>query len=71
MVVPNGPFETASPQEKMALFWHNHFATAYSKIAGIVGGVQGMMALKADELPGPQGQIEWAGRRWRLAAAFY
>ena len=21
-------------QEKMALFWHNHFATAYSKIAG-------------------------------------
>ena len=24
-------------QEKMALFWHNHFATAYSKIAGAVG----------------------------------
>lgn len=24
-------------QEKMALFWHNHFATAYSKIAGLVG----------------------------------
>ena len=23
-------------QEKMALFWHNHFATAYSKIAGAV-----------------------------------
>jgi uncharacterized protein (DUF1800 family) len=47
-------------QEKMALFWHNHFATAYSKIAGIVGGAQAtrMMALKADELPGPQGQIE-------------
>ena len=21
-------------QEKMALFWHNHFATAYTKIAG-------------------------------------
>jgi len=47
-------------QEKMALFWHNHFATAYSKIAGIVGGPQAtrMMALKLDELPGPQGQIE-------------
>jgi uncharacterized protein (DUF1800 family) len=47
-------------QEKMALFWHNHFATAYSKIAGIVGGPQAtkMMALKAGELPGPQGQIE-------------
>jgi uncharacterized protein (DUF1800 family) len=24
-------------EEKMALFWHNHFATAYSKISGSVG----------------------------------
>ena len=24
-------------QEKMTLFWHNHFATAYSKIAGLYG----------------------------------
>ena len=24
-------------EEKMALFWHNHFATAYSKINGLVG----------------------------------
>ena len=47
-------------QEKMALFWHNHFATAYSKVAGTVGGLQGtkMMALKPGDLPGPQGQIE-------------
>jgi len=47
-------------QEKMALFWHQHFATAYSKIAGAVGGVQAtkMMALVAGELPGPQGQLE-------------
>jgi uncharacterized protein (DUF1800 family) len=47
-------------QEKMALFWHNHFATAYSKLAGTVGAVQGtkMMALKSGELPGPQGQLE-------------
>jgi uncharacterized protein (DUF1800 family) len=47
-------------QEKMALFWHNHFATAYLKIAGAVGAVQAtkMMALKAGALPGPQGQIE-------------
>jgi uncharacterized protein (DUF1800 family) len=47
-------------QEKMALFWHNHFATAYSKVAGTFGAVQGtkMMALKAGELPGPRGQIE-------------
>jgi uncharacterized protein (DUF1800 family) len=28
-------------QEKMALFWHNHFATAYSKLAGFAGGLQG------------------------------
>ena len=27
-------------QEKMALFWHQHFATAYSKIANAVGGVR-------------------------------
>jgi len=47
-------------EEKMALFWHNHFATAYTKIASIAGGAQAtrMMALKAGELPGPQGQIE-------------
>lgn len=47
-------------EEKMALFWHNHFATAYSKIAGIYGAVQAtkMMALKAGAFPGPQGQIE-------------
>ena len=47
-------------QEKMALFWHQHFATAYSKIAGIAGAVQAtkMMALKPGELPGPPGQIE-------------
>ena len=47
-------------QEKMTLFWHNHFATAYSKVAGVVGAVQAtkMMALKSGELPGPQGQIE-------------
>jgi uncharacterized protein (DUF1800 family) len=47
-------------QEKMALFWHNHFATAYSKVAGTFGGVHGtkMMALKPGALPGPQGQIE-------------
>jgi uncharacterized protein (DUF1800 family) len=47
-------------QEKMALFWHNHFATAYSKIAGAVGAVQAtkVLALKEGELPGPRGQLE-------------
>jgi uncharacterized protein (DUF1800 family) len=47
-------------QEKMALFWHNHFGIGYTKVAGVVGGVLGtkMMALKAGELPGPQGHYE-------------
>ena len=27
-------------QEKMALFWHNHFATAYSKVAGAFGAAE-------------------------------
>lgn len=48
-------------EEKMALFWHNYFATAYSKIAGALGAVHGakMMAGKPSELPGRQrGQIE-------------
>ena len=48
-------------QEKMALFWHNHFATAYSKVAGTVGSVDGtrMMAAKPSEDPGQvRGQLE-------------
>ena len=44
----------AAAPEKMALFWHNHFATAYSKIANAVGGVAAtqMMAAKRSEHPG-------------------
>jgi len=47
-------------QEKMGLFWHNYFGVGYTKVAGVVGGVLGtkMMALKAGELPGPQGHYE-------------
>ena len=47
-------------QEKMALFWHNQFATAYSKLAVDSGEVQGakMLAHKPGVLRGPQGQIE-------------
>lgn len=48
-------------QEKMALFWHNHFATAYSKIAGEVGGEEAtrMLAAKPSEDPaGVKGQLE-------------
>jgi uncharacterized protein (DUF1800 family) len=48
-------------QEKMTLFWHNHFATAYSKVAGAYGSSDAtrMMAAKASEDPaGLQGQVE-------------
>jgi len=48
-------------QEKMALFWHNHFATGYTKIAGTFGSMEGAryMAAKASEDPGGvRGQIE-------------
>jgi len=48
-------------QEKMALFWHNHFATGYTKIAGTFGAIEGTryMAAKASEDAGQvRGQIE-------------
>src|SRR5687767_8393280 len=47
-------------QEKMALFWHNHFATAYSKLAADSGQRQAakMLAAKPGSLRGPMGQIE-------------
>ncbi|MDQ3348139.1 MAG: DUF1800 domain-containing protein [Acidobacteriota bacterium] len=48
-------------QEKMTLFWHNHFATAYSKIAGSVGASEAarMLAAKPSEDPGRvKGQLE-------------
>src|SRR5262245_15505175 len=34
-------------QEKMALFWHNHFATAYSKVAGRVGAPEATRMMAA------------------------
>ena len=48
-------------QEKMTLFWHNYFATGYSKVAGLAKSVGGtrLMAAKASEDPAKQqGQIE-------------
>jgi uncharacterized protein (DUF1800 family) len=48
-------------QEKMTLFWHNHFATAFSKIAGEAGTTEAarMMAAKPSEDPGSaKGQLE-------------
>jgi len=48
-------------QEKMTLFWHNHFATGYTKVAGTLGAAEGAryLAAKASEDPGKvRGQIE-------------
>lgn len=48
-------------QEKMTLFWHHHFATAYSKLAGSVNATEGtrMIAAKPSEDPAKvRGQIE-------------
>ena len=48
-------------QEKMTLFWHNYFATAFSKVAGAVKAQNAarLMAAKASEDPQQQrGQIE-------------
>ncbi len=47
-------------EEKMALFWHNHFATAYSKMAGAVGPERATRMMDNDpaSLSGsPAGQI--------------
>jgi uncharacterized protein (DUF1800 family) len=48
-------------EEKMALFWHNHFATAYSKIAGTFGAEHAakmMDAKPANVAGGQRGQIQ-------------
>ena len=48
-------------EEKMTLFWHNHFATAFSKVAGAVGSTEAarMLAAKPSEDPGGvRGQLE-------------
>ncbi|MCX6549714.1 MAG: DUF1800 family protein, partial [Acidobacteria bacterium] len=48
-------------QEKMTLFWHNHFATGYSKIAGAYGtsdGARLMAAVPGEDPARLEGQIE-------------
>jgi uncharacterized protein (DUF1800 family) len=47
-------------QEKMAIFWHNHFATAFSKLANDSGTKQAakLLAAKPGSLRGPMGQVE-------------
>ena len=48
-------------QERMALFWHNHFATAHSKIAGDTSPEEAtrMLAAKpSEDAAGAKGQLE-------------
>ena len=48
-------------QEKMTLFWHNHFATAFSKVSGALGAAEGtrtMAATPSQDAGGVKGQIE-------------
>jgi uncharacterized protein (DUF1800 family) len=47
-------------QEKMTMFWHNHFATTYSKLAADSGEKQAakLLAAKPGVLRGPMGQLE-------------
>jgi uncharacterized protein (DUF1800 family) len=48
-------------QEKMALFWHNHFATGYTKIAGATNAAEGaryMAAKPGDDPAHVRGQVE-------------
>lgn len=49
-------------QEKMALFWHNYFATGYNKIAGQIGSnaaTRSLAETRDRNFPsGPRGQID-------------
>jgi uncharacterized protein (DUF1800 family) len=48
-------------QEKMALFWHNHFATGYLKVAGASSATDGtryMAAKPSEDANNVRGQIE-------------
>lgn len=48
-------------QEKLALFWHNHFATAYTKVAGAFGGEHATKMMDGDPATvagGRRGQIQ-------------
>ena len=48
-------------QEKMALIWHQHFATAYSKIVGMIPSTEAtrlMAAKRSSDPAGQRGQID-------------
>ena len=45
-------------QEKMALFWHNHFATAYSKVSGTVGATDANRMFMAKSVSALRGECD-------------
>jgi uncharacterized protein (DUF1800 family) len=48
-------------QEKMTLFWHNYFATGYTKVAGATSAIDGtrlMAAKRAEDAKGQRGQMD-------------
>ena len=48
-------------QEKMTLFWHNHFATGYNKISGALGATEAtryMAAKPSEDAAAVRGQME-------------
>ena len=56
-------------QEKMALFWHHHFATAYSKISDTYGGTLATRMMAASEAyNGPKGSPLGQIERFRVNA---
>src|SRR5262249_51142678 len=44
-------------QEKMTLFWHNYFATAYSKVASVAQAGNGTRLMAAKPSEDPQQQL--------------
>ena len=44
-------------QEKMALFWHQHFATAFSKISGLYNSIDATRIMAAKPSTDPAGQL--------------
>ena len=45
-------------QEKLALFWHNHFATGYNKINGVVGAADAARLMDSRASRDPLGPAE-------------
>ncbi len=53
-------------QEKMALFWHNHFATGFNKIAGQLGGPRGAAHALAAKPTGSDPEPNFFNQRGQL-----